>query len=136
MFDHERLDVYRYALEFDELVAGFSRARGHGAIREQLDRASVSILACIAEGAGRRSPADKRRFYGIARGSATECTAHLDAMKHRRLVTDETYNTCRVLLLSLVRMLSRLSAPPPPPPPPAPARAPAPNPSPVFSESD
>ena len=130
MFDHERLDVYRFAVQFDQKVAALGRCRGHGALRDQIDRASTGIMACIAEGAGRRSLADKRRFYTIARASATECAAHLDALRNRRLMTDELYTQGRELLLSLVRMLSRLSAPPPASP--APEREPEPDPSSCF----
>jgi four helix bundle protein len=126
MFDHEKLNVYGLAKRFDDLIAGLGGLRGHRALRDQIDRASVSILACIAEGAGRRSPADKRRFYSMARGSATECAAHLDAMKHRRLIPDSLYSDGRAVLLSLVRMLSRLSAPPPTPPAPEHEREPGP----------
>jgi four helix bundle protein len=114
MFDHERLDVYRLALEFDEKLAGLGACKGHAALKDQLDRASGGVLACIAEGAGRRSQPDKRRFYGMARGSATECAAHLDALKNRRLISAELYGTCRDLLLRVVAMLSRLTEPPPP----------------------
>jgi four helix bundle protein len=114
MFDHERLDAYRLALEFDRTVAGFRPSRGHRSLREQIDRASTGILACIAEGAGRRSPPDKRRFYGMARASATECVAHLDALTNRKLLTTDEYSTARALLFRLVQILSRLSDPSPP----------------------
>jgi four helix bundle protein len=69
-------------------------------------------MACIAEGAGRWPPAEKRHFYGIARGSATECAAHLDALRNRGLVGAADYQECRKLLLSIVRILTKLSAPP------------------------
>jgi hypothetical protein len=51
----------------------------------------------------------------MARGSATECAAHLDALKNRRLISAELYSTCRDLLLRVVGMLSRLTEPLPPP---------------------
>jgi len=47
------------------------------ALRDQLDRVSVSIVLNIAEGAGRFSPPDKGRFYSIARGSATNAEQSL-----------------------------------------------------------
>ena len=72
--EHERLDVYRAALAFDALASKAAPRRGHRVLRDQLDRASIGIVLCIAEGAGRRSGPDKRRFYEMARGSATENT--------------------------------------------------------------
>jgi four helix bundle protein len=69
-------------------------------------------MACIAEAAGRWQPAEKRHFYGIARGSATECAAHLDGLQNRKLIQLADYEECRKLLLSIVRILSRLSQPP------------------------
>jgi four helix bundle protein len=51
-------------------------------LRDQLDWASVSILN-VAEGAGRFSPADKGRFFVMARGSATESAAILDLLLAR-----------------------------------------------------
>ena len=70
-------------------------------------------MACIAEGAGRRTPAEKRHFYAIARGSATECAAHLDALRTRNLIDQSQAAEGRSLLLSIVRMLSKLSTPEP-----------------------
>jgi hypothetical protein len=52
-FDYQRFDVYRVALEFQERVPLLLPRRGYAALRDQLDRASSSILLNIAEGAGR-----------------------------------------------------------------------------------
>ena len=55
VFDHEKLDVYRVAIDFvalaDDIVEHLPRGRRH--IADQLLRASVSVLLSIAEGAGR-----------------------------------------------------------------------------------
>ena len=71
LLDAERLDVYRVALEFQALAAAVPLGRGLRELRDQLDRASTSIVLNIAEGAGRRGGADRARFFAIARGSAT-----------------------------------------------------------------
>jgi four helix bundle protein len=47
-------------------------------LRDQLDRAAASVCLNIAEGAGRATRADQRRFYSIALGSLRESQAILD----------------------------------------------------------
>ncbi len=41
--EHDRLDAYRVSLDFQQLAARPCRGRGLGALRDQLDRASVSV---------------------------------------------------------------------------------------------
>ena len=130
MFDHERLEVFEIALRFDRLVTSLFPPRGARILKDQTDRASGSVVACIAEGAGRRAPAEKRHFYAIARGSATECAALLELLRNRVEIPPDKYRECRALLLSVVRILSVLSAPPPTPSESAPASEPHPPPSP------
>ena len=44
-------------------------------LQDQLLRESSSIALNLAEGSGKRTPADQRRFYAIAYGSLRECQA-------------------------------------------------------------
>lgn len=46
-------------------------------LRDQMRRASVSIMANIAEGHGRRTEAEFANFLNIARASAAEVQSHL-----------------------------------------------------------
>jgi four helix bundle protein len=108
--DCERLDVYRVAVDFHALAASICSGRRLGALRDQLDRASVSIVLNIAEGSGRFTPADKSHFYLIARGSAMECLAALTLLQARSLVSPEAYRRSRSLLTRIVAMLTRLAA--------------------------
>ena len=62
--DCERLDVYRVAFEFQVLAASIGAGRRLGALRDQLDRASVSVVLNIAEGR-----CDQRRLAHRAGGS-------------------------------------------------------------------
>ena len=111
-FDHERLDVYRVAIEFfvlgNEVVERFPRGRAH--LADQLHRASVSVVLNIAEGAGEFSPKDKKRFYRIALRSATECAAILDVCRHLKVAEEETLSAGRDHLLRIVSMLTRLAS--------------------------
>lgn len=47
-------------------------------LRDQLLRASSSIALNTAEGSGKRTAPDQRRFYGMALGSLRECEAILE----------------------------------------------------------
>src|SRR6516165_1869185 len=78
--DHERLDVYQVALDFLVMANGIIEAlpRGRSHLADQFTRASTSIVLNLSEGAGKLSKPDKRRYYLIARGSATESAALLD----------------------------------------------------------
>jgi len=110
LLDAEKLDAYRVALEFQAVAVQLVPKRGCAELRDQLDRASISIVLNIAEGCGRRSPADKGRFYSMARGSATECAAILDLLGVRGLVDDRLRRRARSLLVRVVQMLTRLVA--------------------------
>jgi four helix bundle protein len=46
-------------------------------LRDQLNRASASVVLNLGEGSGKRSMAEKRRYYDIAMGSLRECEAIL-----------------------------------------------------------
>jgi four helix bundle protein len=107
--DCERLDAYRVAVQFQLLAASIGSGRKLGALRDQLDRASVSIVLNVAEGSGRFGPADKAHFYLIARGSAMECLAAVSLLQARSLVSPEIYRRSRSLLTRIVAMLTGLS---------------------------
>ncbi|MFQ5601602.1 MAG: four helix bundle protein [Candidatus Krumholzibacteriia bacterium] len=110
-FDHERLDVYQVALDFfdlaDEIVQDLPR--GRGPLRDQLARASLSIVNNIAEGAGKFSSGDKRRYYLSALGSCTESAAMLDVCLRRSLIADDTHRRGKDLLERIAAMLVKLA---------------------------
>lgn len=82
-FDHERLDVYKAAIELvaliDKVIESFPRGRAYPA--DQLQRAGTSVPLNIAEGAGEYSNNEKSRFYRIAKRSATECAGIIDVCR-------------------------------------------------------
>ena len=82
-FDHERLMVYQVSIEFvtwaGDLIESVPKK---AAVKDQLDRASTSITLNIAEGNGKSSLPDRKRFFEISRGSAFECAACLDILSH------------------------------------------------------
>jgi four helix bundle protein len=109
--DHERLDVYQLSLDFlilaERLIRALPRGRSH--LADQLTRASLSIVLNIAEGAGKTSAADKRRYYLSARGSATESAALLDVYLRLELAEEVDHRTGKQVLRRIVSMLVRLA---------------------------
>ena len=66
-FDHEKLDVYREAITFVGWLSGiFENTPRIGDVKDQLDRASTSIVLNIAEGNGKYNSKDRCRFFDIA----------------------------------------------------------------------
>jgi len=107
-FDFERLDVYRIAREHLALVAATAIPLKS---RDQLDRASDSILLNIAEGMGKpRDSRDRAKFFRIALGSAKECACAWDVLAVRRRVKVAPARQARELLLRVVAMLTRMVA--------------------------
>ena len=109
--EHERLEVYQLALQLHAGVCGLLPRREYRTLRDQLERASLSVVLNIAEGAGRRSGPDKRRFYEIARGSTTETAAVIDVLAVRKIATSAQCESARVLAVRVVQILSRLVGP-------------------------
>jgi four helix bundle protein len=104
------LNVYQTAVRFLPLAAAIadSLAPRHTALADQLRRASLSIPLNIAEGSGKSTGPDQRRFYTIARGSAMECAAIVDACTALRLIDKSRIDEADQLLISTVRMLSKM----------------------------
>lgn len=102
--------MFRVAVEFQHLAAHVVGGRRLGALRDQLDRASVSIVPNIAEGSGRFAPAEKAHFYLIARGSAMESLAAWSLLRNRALLSPDDHRSGRALLTRVVAMLTRLAA--------------------------
>ncbi len=82
--------------------------RGYAFLALQLNRAALSISANIAEGNGRFTKADRRNFFGIARGSVQECVPLLELARRRRLLIPEQHTSLKDSLEEIARMLSGL----------------------------
>jgi four helix bundle protein len=105
-FDHEKLRVYQEALRFVAFVESMlPEIPGKLAARDQLDRASTSIVLNIAEGNGKRSKVDRCRYLDIARGSALECSACLDILSIRNHLAGSRVAEGKEILVGVVSML-------------------------------
>ena len=76
----EDIQVWQKARELTrkiyEVTANGKFAQDYG-LKGQIQRASVSIMANIAEGFGRRSDKEFANFLNIAHGSVSEVQSHL-----------------------------------------------------------
>jgi four helix bundle protein len=106
-FDSTR--IYQRALELvtrsKVLIAELPP--GHAFLADQLRRASSSVVLNFAEGCGKPSRADQRRFFAIARGSAYEVAAALDVAEALGVITPGSQAQTRDLCDHLAAMLTR-----------------------------
>jgi len=111
LLDHEKLNVYRVAIEFvllaDEMIEHLPRGRAY--LSDQLQRAALSIPLNIAEGAGEYAIDEKIRFYRMAKRSATECAGILDVCQRLELIGESRYVKGRELLIRIVSMLIKMA---------------------------
>ena len=105
-FDHEKLDAYKKALAFAEWAEPvLVRLPKSVAVQNQLDRARTSIVLNIPEGNGRFTPADRCKFFDIARGSALECAGCLDLIFIKKLLSEVELDAGKLLLKDIVSLL-------------------------------
>ena len=110
-FDHEKLRAYQQALRFVAWAGPIIESLPTKlSARDQLERASTSIVLNIAEGNGKRSHPDRCRYFDIARGSALECAACLDVLVVRGKLGAETAAVGKEILLGVVSLLAGLIA--------------------------
>lgn len=86
----------------NDVIEGLPRGRGH--LADQLTRASTSVVLNLAEGAGKHSKPDKRRFYLTARGSATESAALLDVYLRLNLLKQAQHQAGKEMIVRIVSM--------------------------------
>ncbi|MDA0660896.1 MAG: four helix bundle protein, partial [Planctomycetota bacterium] len=109
-FSFENLNVYQRAVDFADQIFSMTDGfkRGYGFLSDQLNRAALSISANIAEGNGRFTKADRKNFFGIARGSLQECVPLLELAHRRQLLSDGQHSQLKSELEEISQMLSGL----------------------------
>ena len=104
VLDHERLDVFRVAIEFAAMVPALTKA-ARPALRDQIERASSSIALTLAEGCARRTRRDRHHFFSIAQGSAMECAAGIDILRALGQVSQADATHAKHKITRIVQML-------------------------------
>ena len=112
MEDFKQLKVWSKAHEFTlwiyQRTRSFPKDEMYG-LTSQIRRASASIGANIAEGCGRRSDPELRRFIQIARGSASELEYHLLLASDLHFLAADEFAAMELKILEIQRMLAALS---------------------------
>jgi len=112
MRDFQKLDVWQKAheltLDIYRATSQFPNSERYG-LTSQLQRAAASIGANLAEGSGRQTDGDYKRFVDIASGSACEVEYHLLLARDLGLLNDQAYKTLNGKINEVKRMLHGLA---------------------------
>jgi len=116
MFDFEKLEVYKKAKYFNSEIRKFiSETKLDPTTKDQLRRASFSIVLNLAEGSGRFTKPDRRNFYIISRSSIFECVAIVDVLKDEGIIDEQRflffYNQAEEVSKMIFGMIKNLSNP-------------------------
>ena len=111
MFVFEKLDVWREAIEFADLVYTLTRSfpgEERFGLTNQMRRAAVSISSNVAEGSSRVSRQDFARFVEIATGSLFEVVSEATIARRQGYLSDDGYAQIYQAAEKQGRMLSGL----------------------------
>ena len=96
MFKFEKMIAWQKGVEFADKafdVADRWPQRYQFSLGEQLRRAALSVTNNLAEGSGRRTPASRRAFYDIAKGSTYEVISVLAIARRRSEVDTSEFDS-------------------------------------------
>ena len=109
--NHQKLDIYTFSrgfvLECYKLSKTLPADEKFGMI-SQIRRAALFVHLNIAEGASRKSLAERKRFYEIARGSIIEIDAALDIASDLAYLTSFNTDKLGELTINTFKLLSGL----------------------------
>ena len=110
---HDNTQIYQRSLELIGLIRQVidELPSGYGFLADQLRRAASSVALNFSEGYGKSTPADQRRYFRIARGSAYEVAAALDVALGFGAVRAELHGRGKDLCDHLAAMLTRFRNP-------------------------
>jgi four helix bundle protein len=109
----EEIEAWKTARQLTNTVyelsnqAGFNRDFG---LRDQIRRASVSVMSNIAEGFESRTDVQFINFLGMAKASAGEARAQLYVALDQRYIAEEQFKKSYALAESCARQISKFIA--------------------------
>ena len=104
----ENLRVWRQSRTFvNSIYEIMDQVRDYG-FRDQIQRAAVSIMNNIAEGAESGSDAKYVNFLQISRGSCSEVRSMLYLCLDRKIISQETFDRLKAEAISISNQIYRL----------------------------
>ena len=108
---HTKLDVFKVAKEFVLFcyreTKNFPSEEKFGMI-SQIRRAALSVHLNVTEGCSRKSIAERKRFYEIARGSLIEVDTALDIAVDLNYITKEQLKELGILIVRTFQLISKM----------------------------
>jgi four helix bundle protein len=108
---HTKLDVFKiskaFVLNCYKETKIFPSEEKFGMI-QQIRRAALSVHLNIAEGCSRKSLAERKRFYEIARGSIIEIDAALDIAVELEYTSKEKLKELGQFMIRTFQMISKM----------------------------
>lgn len=109
--NHQKLDIYSVSREFVfecyKLTKTLPDSEKFGMI-SQIRRAALSVHLNIAEGSSRKSEAERKRYYEIARGSVIEIDAALDIATDLDYLKEKSFDKLAEAMIRCFKILSGL----------------------------
>ncbi len=106
---HRDLQIWQKSMDFVSMIYSatnnFPDSEKFG-LTSQARRAAVSVPANIAEGYGRRSNRDFKRFLNIAMGSLFELQTEIELSTRLGFLDDSTFNELYEYSREIERMMS------------------------------
>lgn len=106
----EDIEAWQEARELSKMVYELTKGdvtRDFG-LRDQIRRASGSIMDNIAEGFDRSGNKEFNHFLSIARASAGEVRSQLYRMKDQSYITEEEFDSLSEMTIKINNKISRL----------------------------
>jgi four helix bundle protein len=99
--------AHELAIEVYRITSREPFCRDFG-LRDQIQRAAVSVMSNIAEGFERYSRAEFKQFLSVARGSVAEVRSQLHLARSLEYVNGENFDTINVLCKDISNLIGAL----------------------------
>jgi four helix bundle protein len=111
IYSFEKLEVYQLSRKFKidiKLLSQLFPKEERFDLTSQINRASASIAANLAEGSGRSSNFDQAHFTNMSFSTGLETIDHLNTALDMKYIEEEKYSEMRIKLDVILKKLNSL----------------------------